>query len=205
VGIDTFNPPSTSIPEPEHVHPFQQSSAEVISGSLRFRVNGEEHSVGPGEFISIPANTPHHFWNDGAEEAHSIQEFRPALKTDQFFEAFFGLAQDGKLNEKGLPPLLQLAVMVPHFGDEIRLTSAPWGLQKAFFGALAPVGRLLGYRAEYPYPYSDAQGSAGSVDERPSTTRRLPATMTRRTVAGTFVAAFLMLFLLRRRNRSKKR
>lgn len=53
VRIDTFNPP-TGIPEPVHVHPFQQSSAEVISGSLRFRVNGKEHSIGPGGVHNHP-------------------------------------------------------------------------------------------------------------------------------------------------------
>lgn len=48
---------------------------------------------------------------------------------------------------------MQLAVMVPFFGDEMRLTSPSWAVQRAVFALLAPVGRLLGYRAEYPYPY----------------------------------------------------
>jgi len=154
VQIDTYNPP-TGVPEPEHVHPFQESGAEVISGSLRFRVGGEERSVKAGESITIPANTPHHFWNDGEEEAHFIGWFRPALKIDRFFETLFGLAQDGKLNDKGLPSLLQLAVSVPYFGDEIRLTSPPWAVQRVIFAVLAPIGRLLGYRAQYPYPHAN--------------------------------------------------
>ncbi len=148
VRIDTYNPP-TGVPEPEHVHPFQESGIQVISGSLRFRMNGEDRSVGPGESITIPANTPHHFWADGQEEIHSVQWFRPALKIDCFFETFFGLAQDDKLNDKGLPSLLQLAVMVPRFGDEIRLSNPPWALQRAIFGLLDPIGRMFGYQAEY--------------------------------------------------------
>ncbi len=151
VRIDTFNPPSPPL-EGKHVHPFQESGAEVLSGSLCFSVGGEQRSVKPGESITIPANTPHFFWNDGEQEAHAVQWFRPALKTDQFFETFFGLAQDDKLTAKGLPSLLQIAVMMPRFGDEIRLASPPWAMQKAVFGLLAPVGRMLGYRAEYPYP-----------------------------------------------------
>lgn len=160
---ESYLPPAGDA-EPEHVHPFQQSGAEVISGSLRFRVGGEERSLEAGESITIPANTPHFFWNDGEEEAHFIGWFRPALRIDRFFEAFFGLAQDGKLNEKGLPSMLQLAVMVPHFGDEIRLTSPPWAVQKATFGALAPIGRLLGYRPEYPYPHGGG-GDEASASE----------------------------------------
>jgi quercetin dioxygenase-like cupin family protein len=78
VQIDTYNPP-TGVPEPEHVHPFQESGAEVLSGSLRFRIRGEERSVNAGESITIPANTPHHFWNDGEEEAHwgTVVQARP--------------------------------------------------------------------------------------------------------------------------------
>ena len=57
VQIDTYNPP-TGVPEPEHVHPFQESGAEVLSGSLRFRIRREERSVKAGESITIPANTP---------------------------------------------------------------------------------------------------------------------------------------------------
>ena len=168
--MDTFNPP-TGVPE--HVHPFQESGAEVISGSLRFRVGGEERSVKAGESITIPASTPHHFWNDGEEEAHSMQWFRPALNIDRFFESYFGLAQDGKLNDNGSPSLFQLAVMVPYFGDEIRMSSPPWNVQRAIFGLLAPFGRLLDYRAQYPYPHvkSHKNNLNSAADQRGSTRR----------------------------------
>lgn len=146
--IDTFNPPDAPI-EPEHVHPFQESRIELVSGSLRVRIDGEEQNLGPGGSVVIPPKTPHFFWNDGNHEAHSIGEFRPALHIDLFFETFFSLARDGKLNEKGLPSLLQLAVSVPEFGNEIRLTRPPWIVQKVIFGSLAPLARLRGYRPVY--------------------------------------------------------
>ena len=65
------------------------------------------------------------------------------MKIDRFFETYFSLAQDGKLDEEGSPSFWQLAVMVPYFGDEIRIPNPPWVLQKAIFGLLASVGRLL--------------------------------------------------------------
>jgi quercetin dioxygenase-like cupin family protein len=202
VRIDSYNPP-TGVPEPEHVHPFQQSGAEVLSGSLRFRIRGEERSVKAGESITIPANTPHNFWNDAEDEAHHIQWFRPALKIDRFFEMLFGLAQDGKLNDKGLPSLLQLAVGVPYFGDEIRLTNPPWALQRALFGVLAPVGRMLGYRPEYPYPYSDRGeepfSSEGEGVSASSGARRGAVGVT------VIIVAFLVSFLLWQRRRRSRR
>jgi mannose-6-phosphate isomerase-like protein (cupin superfamily) len=191
--------------EPEHVHPLQESGAEVISGSLCFRVDGEERQLRAGESITIPANTPHFFWNDAQEEeAHFIGWFRPALEIDRFFESFFGLAQDGKLNEKGLPSMLQLAVMVPHFGDEIRLTSPPWFVQRAIFGALAPIGRLLGYRPEYPYPYG-GRGNERSASEG----ERVPVISGARsgTVGVTVIMVGLLLvsLLLWQRRRGSRR
>ena len=73
--IDTLNPP-TDVQEPLHVHPHQESGAEVISGSLVFEVAGRHRTVGSGETITIPANTKHRFWNEGPQDAHAIQYFR---------------------------------------------------------------------------------------------------------------------------------
>jgi mannose-6-phosphate isomerase-like protein (cupin superfamily) len=146
--IDSINPP-TSLPEPEHVHPSQESGCRVISGALRFCVAGAEHPVHAGESITIPANTPHFFWNEGTEDAHAVQWFRPALKTRAFFETLFALAQDGKLNAKGMPSALQIAAMIPFFADEIRPTRPPWPLQRAVGALLGPVARRRGYRATY--------------------------------------------------------
>ncbi len=133
----------------EHVHPLQESTAEVISGTLHFRIRGEEHVVRTGERIVIPANTPHCFWNEDEEEAVSIQEFRPALRTEEFFRTYFSLARDGKLGKDGLPSILQLAVIIPAFGNEIRPTSPPWPILKAVSTLLSPLARARGYRAEY--------------------------------------------------------
>lgn len=146
--IDTVNPP-TAVREPMHVHPEQESGARVTTGTLRFEVDGVERSVIAGESITIPANTPHRFWNDGAGDAHAVQWFRPALRTRTFFEAFFALAGDGKLNGQGMPSLLQLAVMIPEFSREIRTTRPPWPVQQALAAVLAPIARRRGHRAEY--------------------------------------------------------
>ena len=123
--IDSVNPP-TDEREPLHVHPKQESGAELVSGSLVFEVEGVQRRVGQGESIRIPANSRHRFWNDGDEDAHSIQFFRPALDIASFFETFFALAQREELDARGMPSLLQLAVLVPEFSDEIRTASPPW-------------------------------------------------------------------------------
>jgi quercetin dioxygenase-like cupin family protein len=146
--IDTVNPP-TGYREPEHVHPEQESGAEVSAGVLVFEVEGEIRRVEAGESIAIPAGTPHRFWNEGDEDARAEQWFRPALDTAAFFETLFALAAADRLDAQGMPKPLQLAVMVPEFSAEIRPTSPPWPLLKALTAVLGPLARMRGYRARW--------------------------------------------------------
>jgi quercetin dioxygenase-like cupin family protein len=141
--IETVNPP-TAVAEPEHVHPRQESSARVISGTLCFIVEGQERRLGPGDSIAIPAGTPHCFLNDGSEDAVAIQEFRPALRTTELFTTLFTLAEHGKVDAHGMPSLLSLVALGPVFADEIRATSPPWPVQRAAFFLLGPIARLRG-------------------------------------------------------------
>lgn len=135
----------------QHVHPLQEERFEVLAGTASFLSGTEpERKVSAGETLVVPAGTPHIWWNPGDEEAHLILEFRPALRTQTFFETLFGLAADGKCNKKGLPNPLQLAVIGREFDKEGYLARPPLPIQRALFGALAPLGKLLGYRARYP-------------------------------------------------------
>jgi len=145
--IETINPRGPA--EPEHVHPLQESNATVLAGRLHFSLRGRTQIVRAGETIVIPPNVPHYFWNDDEEEAHAIQEFRPALRTEDFFETYFALARDGKLNAQGLPNLLHTAVITDAFWDVIRVTRPPVPIQRIFATLLAPLGRRRGYRARY--------------------------------------------------------
>jgi quercetin dioxygenase-like cupin family protein len=147
--IETVNPPN-GVAEPVHIHPRQESRAEVVAGTLRFVVDGASRRIGPGETIVIPAGTPHNFVNDGDEDAVAIQEFRPALRTAEFFELLFDLARRGELDERGMPSLLRLAVLAPAFADEIRVVSPPWPVQRVAFALLAPIARLRGYSRPGP-------------------------------------------------------
>lgn len=145
VRVETHNPPN-AIAEPMHVHPRQETRAEVVSGTLRFVVAGRERQLGVGDSITIPAGTPHRFWNDGDIEAVAIQEARPALRLAEFFETYVQLAADGELDDHGRPSLLRSAVLGLEFADEIRLVTPPWPIQRVVYTLLGPVARLRGYR-----------------------------------------------------------
>jgi quercetin dioxygenase-like cupin family protein len=141
---------------PDHVHPRQEERFEVLSGSLGLRVDGVERIHSAGEVIVAAAGSAHAAWNASSDdEVHVQVDFRPALRTESAFETLAGLARDGKTNRAGAPrnPLL-LALVLHHFEEEIFFVRPPLAVQRVIFGSLARVARLLGYRAEYPYPYA---------------------------------------------------
>jgi quercetin dioxygenase-like cupin family protein len=138
-----------------HVHPHQSEKFTVLSGTLAARIAGNEVHQVAGDEMVIPAGTPHVWWNAGEDELHMLLEFRPALRTENFFETFFGLAQDSKVSRKtGLPSLVQMAMILRTFHNELYLAQPPQLVQTLVFGVLAGIGKLLGYSGEYPYPYA---------------------------------------------------
>ena len=145
-----------------HVHPHAEESFEIRSGSFTFVVDGEERQVRAGDGATVPAGAAHAWWNSGDEEGVAIVEFRPGWKTEEFFESFFGLAQDGKVNANtGLPNLLWLASIFRAYRDFGYIARPPLFMQRAVFAPLGAVARLLGYRMPRPYPYAHGEDTKG--------------------------------------------
>lgn len=134
----------------EHIHPIQDEEFEVISGTLALYRNGEKTIGEKGFQTTIKAGTPHVWTNDGEDELHCRLKFRPALNWEQMFETMFGLARDGKSDDKGLPNILQIAVMGTHFKNHAWLASPSIPVQRTMFTVLRPIGKLMGYKATYP-------------------------------------------------------
>jgi len=143
-----------------HVHPNQEERFEISGAAVMFKIAGKERLYQAGEVAVVPPGTPHTWWNPSEEEAATLIQFRPALDTETFFETFFGLAADGKVNAKGMPAPLQLMVLARTYNREMRLAPpAQWVLGPIAM-LLAPVGRVLGYRGRYD-TYS---GPTGTTD-----------------------------------------
>ncbi len=150
---------------PDHVHRLQAERFEVISGELGLRVDGVEHFLEAGEVLEAPAGAAHAAWNVSREDdVHVLVDFRPALRTEVAFEALAGLARDGKTTRAGIPRNpLQAAVIVRHYEDEIYFVRPPLSVQKLLFGPLAALGRMAGYRPDYPYRRAAADRTVGST------------------------------------------
>jgi quercetin dioxygenase-like cupin family protein len=148
VVIETYVQPKGFVAA-AHVHPSQEERFEVLAGTVGFRLGRERRIAHAGERITVPAGTPHKFWNAGDDVAHFVCEVRPALQFESLLETMFALAADGKTNRKGMPNLLRLAVIADAHFDTVRLPFPPAWLQRAGLVLAAPAGRLLGYGSVY--------------------------------------------------------
>jgi mannose-6-phosphate isomerase-like protein (cupin superfamily) len=133
----------------EHLHATITERFRIISGRLCVCVNGAETILGPGDEVTVPPGVPHDWWNAGDVEAQVVVEIDPGRRFELMISTLFGLANDGLTNEKGMPHLLQLAVIADEFSDVIEFVDPPRFVQRLMFGLLAPVGRMLGYRPCY--------------------------------------------------------
>ena len=149
VVVEAFVEPKGAVAA-AHVHPAQEELFEVLDGTLEFRLGKKRRLVSrPGDRVLVPAGTPHRFENIGEETARFTCEVRPALGFEQLIETMFSLAEDGKVNRKGMPNPLRLAVIARHHFGDVRLPFPPPWVQMIGLVLGAPVGRLLGYRPTY--------------------------------------------------------
>lgn len=140
----------------EHVHPHMWERFTVVRGRLDGCIGGKPMSMGPGEQAMVEAGVGHDWWNASAtEEAHVLIEFDAATpgfdiaRFELLIGTLFGLANDGKVDRKGRPPLLHAAVIARAFADTIVFTYPPRVVQAAF-RVLAALGSMLGYQPTEP-------------------------------------------------------
>jgi hypothetical protein len=77
-----------------------------------------------------------------------IQTVTPALDFDYLLETLFGLAADGK-NKHAKLGLMQELVILKYLDSKTFLADIPIGAQMLLKNIVAPIGRMMGYRAIY--------------------------------------------------------
>ena len=126
---------------PPHVHPFQEERFEVLSGRAWFRIAGRRLAADAGGEIAVPRATVHRWGNAATNELWARIQFRPALRTEQLFEALFGFVANEPIGRRRSPNPLQLALLLDEFRDEMRMPWIPAPMQRALIAPLAALGR----------------------------------------------------------------
>jgi quercetin dioxygenase-like cupin family protein len=124
-------------PPPKHFHPAQEERFEVLEGTLRARVDGQEHTLSAGQTLRVHRGAVHQMWNEGPEPCRATWVTSPAGRTAQWFET---LASAGKAGP------LDYGVYLTEYRDVFRL-AGPQPLVLGALRVLGAVGRLLGKRA----------------------------------------------------------
>ena len=168
----------------------RDSGGELMSGELIVPPSvGNPLHVHPlqEEHFEVLSGT---FWVQIGAEQRSLSEGEEATVPPGTPHRWF-------TDENGVPNILQHAVTLSGINrGEIYLASPPVAVQKVFLAALAPVGRLLGYKDHYP-KYSAADGMGG--DGPPSTASVL--TKAAALVGGLVVASSFLIGKTRRRSK----
>ena len=132
----------------DHIHLIQDETFKVISGRMTYFQNGKEGRVNAGEEVTLEHDIPHNHYNMDDEPAVYIQTISPAMDIDYFLENLFGMINDGKVKD-GKLPFLQAMVTLKHLESPSLLANLPRPLQKGLATILAPIARMMGYRAIY--------------------------------------------------------
>lgn len=143
-------------PPPPHYHPDQDERFEVLEGSLRARVGGEERELGAGETLEIPRGASHQMWNAGGEPARAIWQTRPALRTEEWFRSIDALYTEGRVEPDGRPSPLAFGALLSEFRDVFRLGAGPEPVTRPLISLLGLLGRIRGYR-----PRQEGPGQGG--------------------------------------------
>lgn len=134
----------------EHLHPGLIERFTVLEGELTFVQDGKVGTLREGQTGEVRAGQWHDWWNASDRDARVIVEVEPGARFAYMLETLFGLAQLGHVDARGMPNLLQMALIGREFSDTVQFKSPPPAIQKAVFAALAPIAHALGYRATYP-------------------------------------------------------
>lgn len=144
LAVDVVWHPSDDRP-PLHLHPRQDEHFEVRSGTLHTEVDGVARVLGPGDTLDIPRGAAHRMWApDG--EVRARWETTPAGRTAQWFRTLDHLQREGRVGGNGMPGPLAFAALLTEFDDVFVLATSPAWLVKGALTALAPIGRMKGYR-----------------------------------------------------------
>ncbi|GAC1584261.1 MAG: hypothetical protein NVS3B24_23420 [Candidatus Dormibacteria bacterium] len=127
---------------PAHYHPRQGERIEILSGTLKAKLGGNDFSLSPGDVMEIPPGAVHQMWNEGPNSAETAWRTSPALGTEEFFKSLDRwYSTSGGLGSLG--GVLAAAPTMIRFREEFRLASPPYLVQRVAFPILAALARLL--------------------------------------------------------------
>lgn len=142
--------PPGNLGPPKHFHPIYDEHFDIVQGEFIFLIEGEERRAAAGEQLVIPKHVPHTFRCVGAQLGVTVVETRPAARIGNVISTLFGSAHEGRLSASGQPKFWHAMLIGSEYANDTVFTNPPPAVAIPIAKALAPISRLLGYRAVAP-------------------------------------------------------
>lgn len=110
LGLFEMKVPAGAAVPPPHSHINNEECVYVLEGVLRYTVDAETRDLKPGDWMSTPRGSVHHFSNPGAEPVRTLVMMTPDIG-EQFFREVGALAATG-----GPPDLTKLMSIMTRYG-----------------------------------------------------------------------------------------
>ncbi|MFE3229061.1 cupin domain-containing protein [Nocardia sp. NPDC059228] len=131
-----------------HWHPVLSESWTLRRGRLRFKIDGSETVVHPGDSLTAPPRTVHEFWSEAPDTVFD-HEIRPPLRHWEMFQLWHALDAAHKTTLRSRTPRNPLALALLWEYQDGYLAGIPVWLQHAAFGGLARLATRIGYRRRW--------------------------------------------------------
>lgn len=133
---------------PSHYHPRQAEDFTVVAGQLTVQIGHELKVLGPGDHLHIPKGTIHSMCNRSAANTIVNWKVRPALATENLFEALFGLSNANHTAGRASLTFLQKASLARQYSAEFRLARPSQLVQNVVFGLVSGISSAMGYQTQ---------------------------------------------------------
>lgn len=127
-----------------HYHTTFAEHFEAVKGILGVQLGKQELMLKPGETFSVAEHLHHRFFNPDPKNKILFKvKITPPRYFEQTLRIAYGLANDGKVNSKGIPKSIwHMAILFVK--GETYLPGLPYAVQKGIFGTLARIAVWLG-------------------------------------------------------------
>ena len=111
LGLFEMKVPAGAHVPPPHSHTDSEECVYVLEGLLRYSVDGNMRDLKPGDSMSTPKGSVHHFSNPGTETARALVVMTPDIGVEYFHDVAALISAGG-----GPPDRAKLVEVMTRYG-----------------------------------------------------------------------------------------